>query len=50
MVAGRPTLRKVRKLIGVPARSAIPAMATFAAAAIRVALPPKQAPSASDHQ
>ncbi len=38
------------KPIGVPARSASPAAATLAAAAIIVALPPKQAPRASDHQ
>ncbi len=38
------------KPIGVPARSVNPAAATFAAAAMIVALPPKQAPSESAHQ
>ena len=36
--------------VGRPARAAMPAAATFAAAAMSVALPPKQAPSASAHQ
>ena len=38
------------KPIGVPARCARPAAATFAAAATSVALPPKHAPSDSAHQ
>jgi hypothetical protein len=36
--------------IGLPARSLRPAAATLAAAAMIVALPPKQAPSDSAHQ
>src|SRR5918992_151058 len=38
------------KPIGAPARAAMPEAATLAAAATIVALPPKQAPRASDHQ
>src|SRR5688500_3883562 len=49
-VAGMPTLRKGTNPIGRPARSAMPAAATFAAAAMSVALPPKHAPIASAHQ
>ena len=49
-VTGIPTLRKATKPIGRPARSVSPAAATLAAAAMIVALPPKQAPSESAHQ
>jgi len=38
------------RLLDGPLRSAMPAAATFAAAATSVKLPPKQAPSASAHQ
>ena len=38
------------KPIGCPARAAMPEAATLPAAATIVALPPKQAPSASAHQ
>ena len=49
-VTGIPIRGKSRKPIGRPARAAMPAAATLAAAATIVALPPKQAPSASAHQ
>jgi hypothetical protein len=49
-VTGRPIRRNIRNPIGCPARADMPAAATLAAAAIRVALPPKQAPMASAHQ
>ena len=49
-VTGSPTFRNVMNPIGGPLRAAMPAAATFAAAAISVALPPKQAPIASAHQ
>ncbi len=43
-VAGMPTLRNCTNPIGRPERAAMPAAATFAAAATSVALPPKHAP------
>ena len=45
-----PMRRKYRNPIGRPARADSPAAATLAAAAMRVALPPKHAPSESAHQ
>jgi hypothetical protein len=45
-----PMRRKYMKPIGWPARADSPAAATLAAAAMSVALPPKQAPRASAHQ
>ena len=45
-----PIRRKYMKPIGRPARAARPAAATLAAAAMSVALPPKQAPRESAHQ
>jgi hypothetical protein len=50
MVTGSPMRRKVMNPIGRPERAAIPAAATFAAAATIVAFPPNHAPSASAHQ
>ncbi len=50
IVTGTPIRRKYTKPIGRPARAAMPAAATFAAAATIVALPPKQAPRARAHQ
>ena len=49
-VTGSPIRRKYMKSIGLPARSARPAAATLAAAAMTVMLPPKSAPNASAHQ
>ena len=49
-VTGIPTLRKGKKPIGLPARSASPDAATLAPAAMIVALPPKHAPRARAHQ
>ena len=46
-VTGNPMRRNSTKPIGRPARAAMPAAATLAAAATSVALPPKHAPSAS---
>src|SRR5918996_1409259 len=50
IVTGIPTIMKRRNGTGRPLRSSTPVAATFAAAAIGVAFPPKQAPSASAHQ
>src|SRR5215470_18798947 len=49
-IIGRANFRKVRKRNGMPARSAMPATVRLALAPISVPLPPRQAPSDSDHQ
>src|SRR5882724_3550746 len=48
-IIGKASFRKVMKRNGMPARSAMPATVRLAEAPISVPLPPRQAPSDSDH-
>src|SRR5262245_41895515 len=49
-IIGKPYFRKVMKRKEMPARSAMPATVRLAEAPMSVPLPPRQAPSDSDHQ
>ncbi len=50
IIKGKAIIKKWRKDMGYPFFAAMPATITLADAPIKVPLPPKQAPRASDHQ